>query len=727
MRYSLIIVPFLFGLTANAVTVNISFLLQPVCTYSNGKIRANASGGVGPYRYLWSTGDTTQIANNLVAGPYSVTVTDFNDEEASASYDLTSTTYALFELSIFGQHARCDSVDRLVLDAFNIPGPSPYYINGVEMSESGGAYWYDYIPQVNDTQFVYSFADGNGCTGTVRDNVGWPIEYPEVEILEIHGSCSNDSSGYVTIQTGSEGHGQPVLAFLRQLGGDNFPGVQGPNQTETRWDLPPGDYVFEQVLEVAGEPFLFNSCPDLTFFTIPDLGPGCGTVRGISYMDADQVCALTDFQLGLPNVLYEILPGPYYTYSQQYGGHYAIELPTGTYTIEQVSNTLDPWCTPGPIPFGIVGGTGPVHVDIADTSLVLPTAADIQVMITSGAARPGFELEYAIDVRNLDDGYTGSHVLTMDFDPVLSYISATQTPASDTGNTLTWNLQNMSGFQTSSRRVRFQVPPDIALLGTVLHAMVTVAPGLPDINPANNTADLPVTISGAYDPNDKLAKTSTRASDSLYYVGADDWIDYTIRFQNTGTDTAFNIVITDTIAANLDLRKFTPGPSSHPCELSIRNGTTLRFAFYRIQLPDSNVNESASHGYVSFRIAPKEPLLPAEEIANTANIFFDYNPPVITERSVLTAEFGTGIQAESPIQNLWLMPNPTNGSLEVRVSDHTASGLLQVVSVDGRVVLQQRMEGPRTVLDVAQLSRGLYTLNWHAVNGTVTTQRFVRE
>ncbi|MEO7080888.1 MAG: T9SS type A sorting domain-containing protein, partial [Flavobacteriales bacterium] len=74
-----------------------------------------------------------------------------------------------------------------------------------------------------------------------------------------------------------------------------------------------------------------------------------------------------------------------------------------------------------------------------------------------------------------------------------------------------------------------------------------------------------------------------------------------------------------------------------------------------------------------------------------------------------------------------LMPNPTSGSLEVRVSENTASGLLQVVSVDGRVVMQQRMEGPRTVLDVAQLSRGLYMLNWHDVNGTITTQRFIKE
>ena len=74
------------------------------------------------------------------------------------------------------------------------------------------------------------------------------------------------------------------------------------------------------------------------------------------------------------------------------------------------------------------------------------------------------------------------------------------------------------------------------------------------------------------------------------------------------------------------------------------------------------------------------------------------------------------------------MPNPTSGMLEVRVSEHNgATGLLQVVAVDGRVVLQRHMEGPRTMLDVSPLARGLYTLNWRDANGTVTTQRFVRE
>ncbi|MEZ4738443.1 MAG: hypothetical protein R2818_03585 [Flavobacteriales bacterium] len=62
-----------------------------------------------------------------------------------------------------------------------------------------------------------------------------------------------------------------------------------------------------------------------------------------------------------------------------------------------------------------------------------------------------------------------------------------------------------------------------------------------DPDPSNNAASYSTVVTGSYDPNDKPASTSTQASDELYFIDQDEWIDYTIRFQNTGTDTAFNV------------------------------------------------------------------------------------------------------------------------------------------------------------------------------------------
>ena len=122
-----------------------------------------------------------------------------------------------------------------------------------------------------------------------------------------------------------------------------------------------------------------------------------------------------------------------------------------------------------------------------------------------------------------------------------------------------------------------------------------------------------------------MRTTSTRASDALYFIGQDEWIDYTIRFQNTGTDTAFHVIVTDTLPGTLDLATLEVGAASHAFTWALREQGTLKFRFFDILLPDSNVNEASSHGSVSFRIRPKQPLVPGTVIENMANIYFDFN------------------------------------------------------------------------------------------------------
>ncbi|MBK9629212.1 MAG: DUF11 domain-containing protein [Flavobacteriales bacterium] len=115
-----------------------------------------------------------------------------------------------------------------------------------------------------------------------------------------------------------------------------------------------------------------------------------------------------------------------------------------------------------------------------------------------------------------------------------------------------------------------------------------------------------------------------------------------IRFQNTGTDTAFNVVVTDTLPSTLDPATISLVTASHANTWSLQGQGTLKFILPNILLPDSNVNEPMSHGLISFRIRPKQPLTAGTVIENIANIYFDFNPPVITEPSVLVAEFSTG-------------------------------------------------------------------------------------
>ncbi|MEM6877635.1 MAG: hypothetical protein AAF544_03680, partial [Bacteroidota bacterium] len=99
---------------------------------------------------------------------------------------------------------------------------------------------------------------------------------------------------------------------------------------------------------------------------------------------------------------------------------------------------------------------------------------------------------------------------------------------------------------------------------------------------------------GSYDPNDKQA--IPRGYDVEHYIDADQRIEYTIRFQNTGTDTAFNVVLRDTLSPELELTSFIPGAASHAYTYLIDSNRVLEVSFPNILLPDSSVSVLESQG-----------------------------------------------------------------------------------------------------------------------------------
>ena len=137
---------------------------------------------------------------------------------------------------------------------------------------------------------------------------------------------------------------------------------------------------------------------------------------------------------------------------------------------------------------------------------------------------------------------------------------------------------------------------------------------------------------GSYDPNDK--RGFPKGIGEEHFIVDDTELEYHIRFQNTGTDTAFLVVIRDTLSSFLDPITIRPGSSSHPYTWTLQNNGALKFTFENIMLPDSNINELASHGFVKFKIAQKEGNLPGTIIPNRASIYFDFNSPILTNQTI---------------------------------------------------------------------------------------------
>jgi uncharacterized repeat protein (TIGR01451 family) len=157
-------------------------------------------------------------------------------------------------------------------------------------------------------------------------------------------------------------------------------------------------------------------------------------------------------------------------------------------------------------------------------------------------------------------------------------------------------------------------------LGDTLNAKATIS-----ANTFTAYDSVQTIVRGAFDPNDKQATPQLSPSQ----VASGKYIDYTIRFQNTGTDTAFSVVISDTLSDDLQKGTLQMLASSHNCKTTVKDNIVF-FEFLNILLPDSNVNEPMSHGFVSFRIKPQTTVAPNTTITNKAAIYFDYNAPIIT-------------------------------------------------------------------------------------------------
>src|SRR5204863_1735372 len=145
----------------------------------------------------------------------------------------------------------------------------------------------------------------------------------------------------------------------------------------------------------------------------------------------------------------------------------------------------------------------------------------------------------------------------------------------------------------------------------------------------------------------------------------DHWLTYTIHFQNTGNADAEHIYITDTLDANLDLSTFQLLAYSHRPLVQILDGGIARFNFPNINLPDSNSNEPASHGYVQYKIKMKDNATVGTQINNTAYIYFDFNAPVVTNTTINTVISSVGIATINNDLQVSVFPNPTQNEFTV--------------------------------------------------------------
>tara|TARA_B100000508_G_scaffold137355_2_gene131765 strand:- start:66500 stop:69556 length:3057 start_codon:yes stop_codon:yes gene_type:complete len=223
-------------------------------------------------------------------------------------------------------------------------------------------------------------------------------------------------------------------------------------------------------------------------------------------------------------------------------------------------------------------------------------------------------------------------------------------------------------------------------------------------------------VTGSYDPNDKRGFPS--GVTSQHHIQPNQQLQYVIRFQNTGTDTAFTVVIRDTLDTDLNIFTVNSGVSSHDYSFNKYGPRVLEWTFDNIMLPDSTTDEPGSNGFVTFTVDQLPNLPNGTVINNQADIYFDFNAPIITNQ---TTHRVNEMITSSPLQvdeivstdgNLiTVYPNPNNGLLFIELEEYLEPIDYQITNINGRIVSAGKLSHQKTAVDIQKLSSGLYLIH----------------
>jgi len=287
----------------------------------------------------------------------------------------------------------------------------------------------------------------------------------------------------------------------------------------------------------------------------------------------------------------------------------------------------------------------------------------------------------------------------------------------DAGDSLTLYVQ---GGTTFSSQLYIKQPANCPLGtgGTVGFAGQGATPTFLSLQEGwlgQQTVSRCIPVRFSFDPNEKEVFPERLAEPGQR-------LDYTIHFENLGNDSAFAVIVLDTLAPELDVTRFTFEGSSHPCKVTLEGTTAqpvLNFAFLPISLPAKKQDSVASKGYVKFSLGLKPSVPRGTFVNNRASIYFDRNPAVVTEYVTIQVrpnEQLTGLQTRKGGPSLTVAPNPSTGSFRVQVPQGRYGNQLMVRDMAGKLISLQAIRSGRA--EVSGLGAGIYTVQVEGLKAT---------
>jgi len=384
-------------------------------------------------------------------------------------------------------------------------------------------------------------------------------------------------------------------------------------------------------------------------------------------------------------------------------GIYTFQTDTGTHTVN-ILNGPDWITTSDSISYTVTVDT--LYYNNLDFG-VYPTASNysLSTVITGGIPRCNNYITYWISYFNNGTTPTSGIVRFLK-DPQLVYNIANPPVNYASADTFEWNFVNLMPFE--QRMVSITVSSFGLAIGATIFNCAEV---LYDNGSTGGVSEdcTSQQIICSFDPNDKAVNPPGVGIPN--YVLLTDTLVYTIRFQNTGNDTAFTVRVRDTLDAIIDPASFRLIASSHPVNVIRLNGNIVVFDFENILLPDSAADEPGSNGFVKYSVRPLPGTPVGTVLNNTAHIFFDYNPAIVTNTTSNTLVDVIGLNEHvSHEMKMLVYPNPVNDETTITFSN-MLNGSQQIIIRDlsGREIKRVRkFSGNSVVISASGWTSGMY-------------------
>ncbi len=422
------------------------------------------------------------------------------------------------------------------------------------------------------------------------------------------------------------------LAWFENVNGTSF----GP-KTIISTDFNSGSFVNSGDFDNDGDFDLVTiSSGDNTISTFENYFYGKTSISGRVYFDIDTNKIYNDsIDIDASYIKVYATPNSDYTFTYLNGTYLKkFTDSVGQYTIQP--DLIDGWSIyTDSLVYHIAidssfNGLDSLDFGIYPDSLFQATTIDL----TGGFPRCNSTVNYWLNLWNVGS-QIGNGIVKLELDSNLTFNSSDWTEDSIVNNTIYWHFDSLNYFSNYQFIAQVDFPNYLFMNDTVMSYMTVYS--LDSIgNVAFESHDsISQVIVCAYDPNDKIVEP--KGIDSLGYIPKTvDYLEYTIRFQNTGNDTAINVKINDQLSSLLDWQSLDFVASSHEVHIEVEQTGLVTFNFLNINLPDSSTNSLGSQGFVKFGVNILPTTNTLATIENNASIYFDFNPPIITNTTLTT-------------------------------------------------------------------------------------------